>query len=253
MKFARISYRCSSKNKSSSIWQGKPWFKSTQHCSSFESVHTPTDPFSRKLWKAWSIPQLHARSLPEHLKGSILRGQHGCSISLPKAGHEESHKGAAKTLLQTSPWKCSLGITAVGNNPIKPHQQVGKEEESETNKLTWLNYNGNIVLFLYLLLPGRKLMKFNNLSDGTYLALCSMLIHGFLKKDAIWQEWLELAGTSGSIWPNRCSSRDTQRRMPRAMSRQLLNTSKKDSPQLPGNLCQCSAIKMCPLNIQRIQ
>lgn len=35
-------------------------------------------------------------------------------------------------------------------------------------------------------------------------------------------EWLRLAGVSGSIWSNPCSSRDIQHRVPRVMSRRLL-------------------------------
>lgn len=34
-------------------------------------------------------------------------------------------------------------------------------------------------------------------------------------------EWVRLAGTSGSIWPNPCSIGDTQSRMPSAVSRWL--------------------------------
>lgn len=43
-------------------------------------------------------------------------------------------------------------------------------------------------------------------------------------------EWVRLAGTSGSIWPNPCSVGDTQSRMPSAVSRWLWKTSKGGDP-----------------------
>lgn len=48
--------------------------------------------------------------------------------------------------------------------------------------------------------------------------------------------WPRLAETSGSIWPSLCSSRVTQSRGPRAMSRRLLEISKKEILLPLGNL-----------------
>jgi len=51
---------------------------------------------------------------------------------------------------------------------------------------------------------------------------------------------MRLAGISGSIWPSPCSSRDTQNRGSRTMSRHLLKICKEETPQPLGSLCQCS-------------
>jgi len=50
-------------------------------------------------------------------------------------------------------------------------------------------------------------------------------------------EWLGLAGASGPICSNPCTSRDTQRRVPRAVSRWLLEISKKETPQPLWETC----------------
>jgi len=52
--------------------------------------------------------------------------------------------------------------------------------------------------------------------------------------------WLMLEETTGSMWPNPCSSRDTQSRVPGAVSRWLLEISKEETPQHLGSLCHCS-------------
>lgn len=57
-------------------------------------------------------------------------------------------------------------------------------------------------------------------------------------------EELRLAGTSGSMWFNPCSSSDTQSRVPR-LFRRVLQIPKEDlqilsSTIILGNLCQCS-------------
>jgi len=56
-------------------------------------------------------------------------------------------------------------------------------------------------------------------------------------------EWLRLARTSGAIRSNSCPRRATQRRVPRHLqlrlvSKQLLNFSKEETPQILDNLCQ---------------
>ena len=51
---------------------------------------------------------------------------------------------------------------------------------------------------------------------------------------------MRLAGTSGSIKPKPCSSRDTQSRVPRATSRRLWKISKEETLQPLGSLCQHS-------------
>lgn len=43
---------------------------------------------------------------------------------------------------------------------------------------------------------------------------------------------LRLEGTSGSFWPNSCSSRDTHSRVPRTTSKQFWKISKEEIPQL---------------------
>ena len=47
---------------------------------------------------------------------------------------------------------------------------------------------------------------------------------------------MTLAGASGSFWPNPCSSRDTQHRGPRAISRQLIKISKETPQSLYASL-----------------
>lgn len=51
---------------------------------------------------------------------------------------------------------------------------------------------------------------------------------------------LRLKGTSGSIWLNPCSSKDTQSRIARIVSRRLLELTKEEAPQSLENLCKCS-------------
>lgn len=53
---------------------------------------------------------------------------------------------------------------------------------------------------------------------------------------------LRLAGLSESLYSSSCPSKDTQSRVPRAMSRQLSEISKKEIPQFLGTMCQCSVI-----------
>jgi len=56
-------------------------------------------------------------------------------------------------------------------------------------------------------------------------------------------ERLRLEGTSGSIWSNSCSSRDTQSRVPRAMPWWLLKLSKEETSQ---HLCTtCVSAPSC--------
>ena len=64
---------------------------------------------------------------------------------------------------------------------------------------------------------------------------------------SLWDEYvcriingLKLTGPSGSLWPTSHCSRATQSRVPRPTSRQLLETSREETPQPLGNLCQCS-------------
>jgi len=50
-------------------------------------------------------------------------------------------------------------------------------------------------------------------------------------------EQFRLEMTSGSPWPTPCSGKDTQSRVPRTMSRWLLDISKEETPQPHGSLC----------------
>jgi len=51
---------------------------------------------------------------------------------------------------------------------------------------------------------------------------------------------LRLAGLSESLYSSSCPSKDTQSRVPRAMSRRHWKIPKEETPQLLGSLCQCS-------------
>lgn len=50
-------------------------------------------------------------------------------------------------------------------------------------------------------------------------------------------DWLRWEGTSVSLWLKSCSSRDTQSRVPRTVSKQLLITSKGQTPQTLWTAC----------------
>ena len=48
-------------------------------------------------------------------------------------------------------------------------------------------------------------------------------------------------GLSVSLCPSPCSSSTTQSRVPRPMARQLLESSREETPQPLSSLCQCSS------------